>query len=152
MNENEREELSVSEKFGLLLRHYRKLRNLSLKDLESISGVSSGHIHRLESGERNPSIQKILQLSKALRIPDSTLIATIIKSPEEVGGEESLSLSELLIRNNYFVGSRPLSMDAKQLLIQIVEYVAEAEWSPRSKMREMYELSELIDQLKEAMQ
>ncbi|WP_248928940.1 helix-turn-helix domain-containing protein [Paenibacillus hamazuiensis] len=140
--------------FGLLLKHYRKLRNMSLKDLEDASGASQSYIHRLESGERiSPTIKKLLQLSKALRIPDSVLISTIIKNSVEDANEEgkALSLSEALIQNNYFVGSRTLSMEAKQLLIQIVEYIADSEWSATSKIREMYELSELIDQLKRVM-
>ncbi|KIL38691.1 hypothetical protein SD70_24910 [Gordoniibacillus kamchatkensis] len=153
----EGKERNSSGDFGLLLKYYRKLRNMSLKDLEDASGgeVSSAYIHRLESGERtSPTIRKLLQLSKALRIPDSVLISTIIKNSVEDANEEekTLSLSEVLIQNQYFVGRKAISMEVKERLVQIVEYIAEAEWSPRSKMREMYELSELIDQLKEAMQ
>lgn len=144
------EESNAPENFGLLLKHYRGLRNFSLKDLESGSGVSAGYIHRLENGERNsPSINKILALAKALRIPSTVLVATLIHGLEEE--ERPFSLSEVLIQNSYFLGSGMLNTEAKQLLIQLVEYIAEAEWSPKSKMREMYELSELIDQLKKAM-
>ncbi|MFC0212120.1 helix-turn-helix domain-containing protein [Paenibacillus chartarius] len=138
--------------FALLLKHYRKLRNFTLKDLEAASGVSQSYIHRLESGKRtSPTLEKLLHLSKALRIPDSVLISTVIKtSAEDTNEEGKAMLSDVLIQNQYYVGGRAISMEAKQLLIQIVEYIADAEWSPRSKMRELYELSELIDQLKEA--
>ncbi len=139
--------------FGWLLKHYRKLRNFTLKDLEDASGVSQSYIHRLESGKRtSPTLEKLLQLSKALRIPDSVLISTIIKTSAEDANEEGKAtmLSDVLIQSQYYVGGRAISLEVKQLLIQIVEYIADAEWSPKSKMREMYELSELIDQLKEA--
>ncbi|TGU44096.1 XRE family transcriptional regulator, partial [Mesorhizobium sp. M00.F.Ca.ET.186.01.1.1] len=75
--------------FGWLLKHYRKLRNFTLKDLEDASGVSQSYIHRLESGKRtSPTLEKLLQLSKALRIPDSVLISTIIKTSAEDANEE----------------------------------------------------------------
>ncbi|NOU53740.1 helix-turn-helix domain-containing protein [Brevibacillus borstelensis] len=139
--------------FAMLLKHYRKLRNFTLKDLEDASGVSQSYIHRLESGKRtSPTLEKLLQLSKALRIPDSVLISTIIKTSAEDANEErkATMLSDVLIQNQYYVGERVINLEAKQLLIQLVEYIADAEWSSRSKVREMYELSELIDQLKEA--
>lgn len=108
-----------------------------------------GYIHRLENGERNsPSIGKILALAKALRMPSSVLIATLLYDLEE---ESPLSLSEVLIQNSYFLGSGMLSTEAKQFLIRIVEYIDHAEWSPTSKIREMYQLSELIDEFKQAM-
>lgn len=43
-----------------------------------------------------------------------------------------------------------LSSEAKQSLIRIVEFIDHAEWSPTSKMREMYQLSEIIDDFKQA--
>lgn len=144
------EEERGANNFALLIKHFRRLRNYSLKDLESASGVSSGYIHRLESGERNsPSIGKILQLAKALRIPSSTLVVTLFHGLEEE--ERPFSLSEVLIRNNFFLGSGTLSSEAKQLLIRIVECIDHTEWSPQTKMREMYQLSELIDEFKQAM-
>ncbi|WP_339179271.1 helix-turn-helix transcriptional regulator [Paenibacillus sp. FSL R5-0701] len=140
-----------SDKFALLIKHYRKLRNFSLKDLENASGgsVSAGYIHRLESGERNsPSIKKILALTKALRIPSAVLVGTLLYELDEE--ERSFSLSEVLIQNNYFLGSGMLNAEKKQLLIRIVEHIDLSEWSPTSKMREMYQLSELIDDFKQA--
>lgn len=143
-------EVAASEKFASLLKHFRKFRNFSLKDLECASGVSSGYIHRLETGERNsPSIGKIHALAKALRIPKSILIDTLIHGLEIE--ERSFSLTEVLIQNSYFLGSGMLSTEAKQSLIRIIEHIDHSAWSPTSKMREMYQLSELIDQFKRAM-
>ncbi|MCM3624316.1 helix-turn-helix domain-containing protein [Brevibacillus borstelensis] len=140
----------VSENFGLMIKHYRKLKNLSLKELEQISGVSAGYINRLEHNlRRSPSITKILQITDALQIPNSVLVATII--PNSRNGEGQDTLSELLIKNDFVVKSRKLNGIAKDLLIRINEYIADAEWSSNSKLRESYELSQLIDQLKEAM-
>ncbi|MFI8715175.1 helix-turn-helix domain-containing protein [Brevibacillus brevis] len=149
--EDQVEQLTVAENFGIMLRHYRKLRNLSLKDLEDISSVSAGYIHRLESGERkSPSITKILQLSEALRIPNAVLVATIIRKPSSTE-EETLSLSDVLIQNNYFVRDEVLGKEAKEMLIRINEFLTtEITWSTHTKVRELYQLSELIDQFREA--
>lgn len=134
--------------FGTLIKHYRKLRNYSLKDLECASNVSSGYIHRLENGERNsPSVTKIMQLAKALRIPSSVLVATLIRGLEE--DERPFSLSDVLIQNSFFLGSGMLNAEKKQRLIRIVEHIDHAEWSGQTKMRELYQLSELIDEFKE---
>lgn len=106
-----------SDKFALLIKHYRKLRNFSLKDLENASGgsVSAGYIHRLESGERNsPSIKKILALTKALRIPSAVLVGTLLYELDEE--ERSFSLSEVLIQNNYFLGSGMLNAEKSSCL------------------------------------
>lgn len=138
--------------FGTLIKFYRRLRNYSLKELECASGgeVSSGYIHRLESGERSsPSIGKIIALAKALRIPCSILVRTLIHGLEEE--EKPFSLSEILIQNHFFLGSGMLNTEAKKLLIRIVEYIDHAEWSPTTKMRKMYQLSEIIDDFKQAM-
>lgn len=139
-----------SDKFALLIKHYRKLRNFSLKDLENASGgsVSAGYIHRLESGERNsPSVKKIIALAKALRIPSAVLVATLLYELDEE--ERSFSLSEVLIQNRYFLGTGMLSSEAKQSLVRIVEFIDHAEWSPTSKIKELYQLSEIIDDFKQ---
>ncbi|MDR9748737.1 helix-turn-helix domain-containing protein [Paenibacillus taichungensis] len=140
-----------SDKFALLIKHYRELRNFSLKDLENASGgsVSAGYIHRLESGERNsPSVKKIIALAKALRIPSAVLVATLLHGLEEK--DRLFSLAEVLIQNSYFLGSGMLSSEAKQSLIRIVEFIDHAEWSPTSKIKELYQLSEIIDDFKQA--
>jgi len=76
--------LTVSDNFGIMLKHYRKLKNLSLKELENLCGVSASYINRLERGERrSPSISVILRLAGVLDIPSSVLLAAInIKEPQ----------------------------------------------------------------------
>jgi len=147
--EEEREgDLTVSDNFGIMLRHYRKIKNLSLKQLEELSGVSFSYICRLEKGEKkSPSITKILQLSEALQIPNSVLIATIIKEPRK---PEKIELFDLLIRHNYLLNGEELSREAKERLLKIFEYIAKCSWSPSTKVRDIFVLSELIDQFKQA--
>ena len=140
--------LTVSDNFGIMLKHYRKLKNLSLKQLEEISGVSASYVNRLERGERkSPSITKILQLAEALEIPNSVLVATIIQEPRT---HEKVDLSELLIKHEYLLKGGELSRDAKERLLKIVEHIAQCSWSPNTKVRDLFVLSELIDEFKQA--
>ena len=139
--------LTVSDNFGIMLKHYRKLKNLSLKQLEEISGVSASYVNRLERGERkSPSITKILQLAEALEIPNSILVATIIQEPRK---NEKISLSELLIKHDYFLnGEEELSRQARERLLKIIEHIAQCQWSSDTKIRDLYVLAELVDQFK----
>jgi transcriptional regulator with XRE-family HTH domain len=137
--------LTVSENFGIMLKHYRKLKNLSLKQLEEISGVSASYVNRLERGERkSPSITKILQLAEALEIPNSVLVATIIQEPRT---HEKVDLSELLIKHEFLLNGRELTREAKQNLLKIIEHIAQCQWAD-TKIRDLYVLAELVDQFK----
>lgn len=154
VEEDDEEEMGsgfmVSPNFGLLIKHRRKAMGYSLKELEDRSGVSSGYINRLENNQRrSPSITKILQIAGALSIPNEVLVATIIRNNDEDGTKETIT--DVLIKNDFLINDGPLTNSAKDILIRIVEAIAEAEWSQRSKVRELYQISELIDQLKEAM-
>ena len=138
--------LTVSDNFGIMLKHYRKLKNLSLKQLEEISGVSASYVNRLERGERkSPSITKILQLAEALEIPNSVLVATIIQEPRK---NEKVDLSELLIKHEYLLKGGTLSRDAKERLLKIIEHITQCQWSSDTKIRDLYVLAELVDQFK----
>lgn len=140
----------VSDSFGILLKYYRtRVKGLSLKELEELSGVSASYVHRLERGIRkSPSISKILQIAEALQIPNSVLVATIIK---ETKSQHHISLSEILIQNDYLLNGGYLNKEAKECLLRINEFVADCQWSPNSKVRELYQLSELIDDFKQAL-
>lgn len=149
--DDEEEGFVISPNFGILIKHYRtKVKNYSLKQVEEISGVSAGYINRLEHGLRkSPSITKILQIFGSLDIPNDILVATMMKNNVEGSGKDTLS--DVLIKNDFLINNGSLNNYAKDYLIRITEFIADAEWSPNSKVRELYELSELIDQLKEAL-
>lgn len=57
------------------LRNARKKRKYNTKELSELSGVSVATIENIESGRnKNPGIQAVIRLSKALKIAVSTLI------------------------------------------------------------------------------
>ena len=140
--------LTVSDNFGIMLKHYRKIKNLSLKELENLCGVSASYINRLERGERrSPSISVILRLAGVLDIPSSVLLAAInIKEPQ---ASEKITLSELLIKHEFLLNNgEELTREAKENLLKIVEHITQCQWSSDTKIRDLYVLAELVDQFK----
>ena len=63
--------------FGQTLRHFRKKINLSQEKLSQESGLDRSYISLLERGLRQPSLTSILKLSKALKIPSTTIISKV---------------------------------------------------------------------------
>lgn len=52
--------------FGQALRELRETRGLSLNRLARGAGLTPGYLSRLESGQRHPSYDAVMRLSKAL--------------------------------------------------------------------------------------
>lgn len=59
----------VKNSFGEILHHARKSRGLTIKQLESRSGVSASFISRIENDTGNPSVEIVRKLAEALGIP-----------------------------------------------------------------------------------
>ena len=51
---------------GQIIKKLRKEQNLSLPKLEKLSGVSDSYISEIESGKKNPSIEKLNQIAEGL--------------------------------------------------------------------------------------
>ncbi len=60
--------------FGERLRQLRKERNLTQKQLATLIGVKNSVISFYEVGDRTPSLEVIIKLSKALHISTDTLL------------------------------------------------------------------------------
>lgn len=69
----------VLSRLGANIRRARRDRDLTLEDLAEASGVSLAHISRLESGERQPSLDGLLRLAFGLGVPFEELL----EEPEE---------------------------------------------------------------------
>lgn len=60
---------------GARLRAARRNRDMTLEDLAEASGTSVAHISRLESGDRQPSLDGLLRLAFGLGVPLDELLA-----------------------------------------------------------------------------
>jgi transcriptional regulator with XRE-family HTH domain len=74
------EALDDDQRIAAWIRAYRTRRNLTLAQLSELSGVSVGHLSRLENGTRTPTVRLLLQLARALGVSLGTLVG---ETPEQ---------------------------------------------------------------------
>jgi len=67
----------LAEAFGGVLRDLRKERGLSQEDLGFESGYHRTYVSLLERGVKSPSLQTLFELSRALNIRPSELLALV---------------------------------------------------------------------------
>lgn len=67
--------MKVEKAFGSVLREAREKAGLSQDQLAHDAGLHRTYVSLLERGKRQPSLRAITALSRALRIPPSTLVA-----------------------------------------------------------------------------
>jgi transcriptional regulator with XRE-family HTH domain len=72
--------LNDDERIASWLRTFRLRRNLTLAQLSELSGISIGHLSRLENGTRTPTVRLLLQLARALGV---SLGALVGETPEQ---------------------------------------------------------------------
>jgi transcriptional regulator with XRE-family HTH domain len=68
------EALDDDQRVAAWIRAYRLRRNLTLAQLSELSGVSVGHLSRLENGTRTPTVRLLLQLARALGVSVGELV------------------------------------------------------------------------------
>ena len=52
----------------ILIRKIRQEQNMSLETLSKLSGISKGHLSKIERQERDPKLTTIILISKALKV------------------------------------------------------------------------------------
>lgn len=72
--------------FGERLRKLRKERNLTQRGLASLIGVKNSVISFYEVGDRTPSLEVLIKLSKALHISTDILLGLDKKETVDVSG------------------------------------------------------------------
>lgn len=70
-------------RFGQNLRRLRLARSWSQEELAHQAGLSTAYLSRLEGGKFNPSLSMIVDLSVALEINPSELLADILGDGEK---------------------------------------------------------------------
>ncbi len=81
--------------FGDKLRKLRKERNLTQKQLASLIGVKNSVISFYEVGERTPSLEVMIKLSKALHVSTDTLLG--------IDKSETINISGLSEKDRQYV-------------------------------------------------
>ena len=62
----------------ILLKKVREEKNISLQRLSEITGMSKGHLSRVENGETMPTILTIERIAVALKVDSKELYKTIL--------------------------------------------------------------------------
>jgi transcriptional regulator with XRE-family HTH domain len=148
-DDGKRQGFEMSENFGMLVKFHRGLRNLTLKELEEITGISASYLNRIEQAKRTSvSFSKCISICEALSIPYYSLLTTAFNEAARAK-ETPHSLQELLISNDFLVNQSPINKEAKWHLVNIVEFLLTCSWGSK-KVEELFELSKMIDEYKEA--
>lgn len=63
-----------SEILGQRIRMYRKKNHMSQEKLAELSGLHPTYIGQLERGEKNPTIESLLKICKAMHLPITLLV------------------------------------------------------------------------------
>jgi transcriptional regulator with XRE-family HTH domain len=91
---------AVLDQVGSRLRQIRALRKITLVDLSERTGISKSTLSRLENGQRRPSLELLLPLAQAYRIPLGELVGApdvgdprIRLKPRRVKGRTVLPLT-----------------------------------------------------------
>ncbi|MEL6828914.1 MAG: helix-turn-helix transcriptional regulator [Pseudomonadota bacterium] len=110
-----------------VLRSYRKQGGLTKADLATAAGVSVQQIKRYEEGTNKVSVSQLMQLSHALGVPASRLIAEIEVIPDTSSvsnGLDHLSSTEDG-RKLLFVLQRTMDPSQVSLISQLVLLLAQ---------------------------
>lgn len=74
--------------FGAVLRELRKQQSLSQEKLAFDSGLDRTYISLMEVGQRSPSLETMLALSRALHIPLANLASLVETRLEEDSSDD----------------------------------------------------------------
>lgn len=137
--------------FGSLIKKYRKDKGFTLKDLEKMANVDHTYINRIENGTRKEiSFAKVIRLAVCLGIPYNVLISKAFSEINLDGIEEDLAFQDNPWFQRYsIVNSLRVNENDKGALVRIVEFILDCKWNSKTKVHELYQLSEMIDDLKE---
>ena len=62
----------------ILIRGIRKEKNITLRRLAEMTGISRGHLSRIENGETMPTILTIERIAVVLKVDSKKLYKTIL--------------------------------------------------------------------------
>lgn len=65
-------------KIKILIKQIRQEKNMTLETLAKLSGISKGHLSKIERQERDPKLSTIIQIALALKVNVSELYKIIL--------------------------------------------------------------------------
>ena len=126
-DEREAREPDGNEDFGALLKRLRG--ELSLRDVNRLSGVSGSYLSQIERGERRPGRNLVLKLAAAYDVDTEELLKRAGHTGQPApNSREALDVERafqyVLADPDFRVGTRPdgpLSVSAKRFIVEMYE-------------------------------
>lgn len=76
---------------GSVIRNFRRHQKLTLEALADTMEVSISHLSLIERNKREPSLECLSQLGKALNVPPSVILLLANEPNENDGGEDEIT-------------------------------------------------------------
>jgi len=117
----------INPEFGVKIREIREEKNMSLKELENISGVTSSYIHRIERGLRKPSVEKVKKLAYGLGADYKEFLKmlnmdSVLEYKDESNKEdESYDLIEIIKNHKIILNGHEVTNEKKELLLNMIQ-------------------------------
>ena len=130
----------IPDSVGARIRYLRKQLNLSLKDLERMTGVSPSYINRIEKGERKaPSVPIIYKLAPVLQVSPQELMEM---TEEE---EREKDVIELVLTHYYTLCNGIEATQAmKDSLAEMLQTVLSSDLDGKNKVRDSIVIIEKV--------
>lgn len=143
----------IEDDFGSWIRQLRKAKGYSLKDLESVTGVTASYIHRIESGSRKtPSIPIAEKLAIGLGLNSEEFLKKLHLFDGKTEKKEMLTgFAETIILHSFTINGKKVTKGQKELLIDIYKEIIGCPWSEESKINDTMSLGNKVDKFKKSL-
>ncbi|GMA64161.1 helix-turn-helix transcriptional regulator [Alicyclobacillus fastidiosus] len=139
---NGRDRREIPDSVGARIRHLRKQLNLSLKDLERLTGVSPSYINRLENNTRKaPSVPIIYKLAPVLGVSPQELMEMSEAEQREK------DVIELILTHHYTLCNGIQATQAmKDSLAELLQTVMSSDLDGKNKVRDTIVIVEKVQE------
>ena len=100
------------------LRVFRKLKNISMEQLSNSTKISEATLYKYENGTLSPSIESLVQIAFALKLPKELVLLLPIRNYPNSSSDESTS-NGLIAQA---VKSMAYEVFAKEWFINVIKY------------------------------
>lgn len=108
----------IVENIGELLKKSRLNKNMLLKDVSTLSNLSSGYISRIENGSSKPSLEALKTLCNIYSLNVNDYVE--LNTDENLN---NLDIKEFLLNNNLKYKNNDISIKNKLNILRFIEFI-----------------------------
>jgi transcriptional regulator with XRE-family HTH domain len=140
----------MSESFGSYIRTLRIAQGKSLQQVQNETGISGAYINRMENNTRRCcSIPIIEGLAKCYDRPICEMVDMAIGRNCET--EKKQLFFTIIYGHDFVLAGREVTIEIKDSLYHLINYVANCEWSDESKIKDSLTIMTKVEELKKAL-